>query len=140
MSISAIAVFGIGSASAKGTVTIAQADGHTDVYRDVVIKVIHGALYMTSADGRGTLVITRAACSYQAQLMVCIATNATLVQAGKTSPLDFSTGTLYLNATDAPQPLALSSAKVPAHGILLSFTTKRGTYVSLSGRIDRTEQ
>jgi len=128
---------GSGAARAAGTITIAQSDGHTDTYHDVVIKVIHGSLYMTSADGKGTLIIHRAACSYQNQLMVCFATSAVLVQAGETKPLDFKTGTLYVNGTDDPQPLALSSAKVPAHGILLSFTTKRGTYVSLSGRIDK---
>jgi hypothetical protein len=129
-----------GTARAMGTVTIRQADGETNTYHDVKIKVLHGALYMTSADGQGTLVINRAACSYQGQLMVCFATSATLVQAGRARPLDFETGTLYLNTTDDPAPLALSSAKVPAHGILLSFSTKRGTYVNLSGRIDKVVQ
>lgn len=124
-------------AGATGTVAIHQIDGHTDVYHDVKIKVIHNVLYMTSADGKGTLVLNRAACSFQGELMVCFATNATLVQTGKTRPLDFKTGTLYVNLTGTPQPLALSTAKVPAHGILLSFTTERGTYVSLSGRIDK---
>jgi hypothetical protein len=125
------------AAGATGTVTIAQTDGTTDVYHDVLIKVIHNALYMTTADGKGTLVINRAACSYQGQLMICFATGATLVQAGATRPLDFTTGTLYINSTDDPQQLALSSTKVPAHSILLSFTTERGTYVSLNGRIDK---
>ncbi len=128
--------FSSAAAGAKGTVTVLQTDGHVDVYKGVAVKVIHNALFMTSADGKGTLVIHRAACSYQAELMVCFVTSATLVQAGKTSPLNFKIGTLYVNSTDAPQQLALSTKKVAPHSILLSFTTKRGTYVNLIGRID----
>lgn len=133
-----VASFSLGTASAaaKGTVTVLQTDGHVDVYRDVGVKVIHDALFMTSADGKGTLVIHRAACSYQAELMVCFVTSATLVQAGKTSPLDFKIGTLYVNSTDAPQQLSRSTKKLAPHSILLSLTTRRGTYVALSGRID----
>lgn len=125
------------AARAGGTVLIQQADGHRDTYDDVVIKVIHSALYITSADGHGTIVINRAACSYQGQLMVCLPTSATLVQQGKTSALDFKSGTLYVNDTDDAQQLTMSTAKVPPHGILLSFSTQRGTYVNLSGRIDK---
>lgn len=124
-------------AGAAGTVLIRQADGATNVYHDVSIRLIHNVLYMTSADGRGTLVISRAACAYQGMLLVCFAAGATLVQAGKTSPLDFKHGTLYVNTTDDAQRLPLSTAKVPAHSLLLSFTTLRGTYVSLNGRVDK---
>jgi hypothetical protein len=130
-------LLGTPAARATGTILIQQADGQTNLYHDVVIKVIHNALYMTSSDGRGTLVINRAACSYQGQLMACLPTSATLVQSGQTSPLDFKQGTLYVNSTDDPQPLSASTQKVDAHGIVLSFTTKRGTYVNLSGRIDK---
>lgn len=125
-------------ARAEGTVTIVQPDGHTDVYRDVVIKVIHGGLYMTSADGKGTLIVHRAACSYQGAIMVCFATSAMLVQAGGAKPLDFKSGTLYVNPSDDFQPLAMSSTKIAPHSIMFSCTTKRGTYISLTGRIDRT--
>jgi hypothetical protein len=123
-------------ARATGTVTIRQNSGGTNTYSGAEIKIIHSALYVTSADGRGTLVINRAACAYQGQLMVCLPTSAALVQAGKTSPLDFESGTVYYNGTDDFQPMALTTAKVPPHSILLSFSTKRGTYVSVRGRID----
>ncbi|HVN68699.1 MAG TPA: hypothetical protein VMU38_03470 [Candidatus Binatia bacterium] len=124
-------------ARATGTITIVQSDGESNSYPEAVIKIIHSALYVTSADGKGTLVINKAACSYQGDLMVCFLTNATLVQAGKTSPLDFARGTVYLNLTDDPQPMAMTTKKVDPHSMLLSFTTKRGTYVSASGRIDK---
>jgi hypothetical protein len=125
------------TAAAKGTMTIVQADGSTNTYNDVEIKVIHGALYMTSEDGKGTMVINRAACSHQGQLMVCFATHATLVQAGETSALDFQRGTVYANDTDDYQPMVMSTTKVPPHSIMLSFTTKRGTLVTLNGSIDK---
>jgi hypothetical protein len=129
--------FGASPAGAAGTVMIRQSTGETNVYHDVGIKVIHGALYMTTRDGQGTLVINRAACSYQGPLMVCFATGATLVQAGKTRAVDFQKGTIYVNSTDEPAAMLLSTTKVPPHSLLLSFSTKRGTYVSLSGRIDK---
>jgi hypothetical protein len=130
--------FALGSApaSATGTVMVRQSDGHLNVYQKVQLKVIHDALFVTTADGEGTLVIHRAACSYQGDLLVCFVTSATLVQAGKTSLLDFQRGTAYVNETDAPVPLSLSTTKVPAHSIMLTFTTERGTYVGITGRFD----
>jgi hypothetical protein len=68
--------------------------------------------------------------------LVCFATNATLIQGGQTSLLDLKTGTVYLNETDDPQSLVLSSTKVPPHSILLALSTDRGTYIGLSGRMD----
>lgn len=131
--------FGVCTAGAyaTGTVLIRQNDGDTNTYSDAEIKIIHSALYVTSEDGRGTLIINRAACTYQGQLMVCLPTNATLVQAGETSPLDFKSGTVYLNDTDDFQPMPRTTTKVPPHSIVLSFSTKRGTYVSVRGRIDK---
>ena len=130
-------LFGAASAGATGDIVIRQPDGDVNLYKSVDIKIIHGALFLTSEDGKGTLVVHKAACSYQGKLLVCFATSATLVQAGKTSPLDLTTGTVYLNDTDDPQPLVLSTTKVPPRGIIASLTTNRGTYISLNGRIDK---
>ena len=124
-------------AGATGTMIILHPNGARNVYNDVAIKVIHGALYMTSQDGKGTMIINQAACSYQGKVMVCFATKATLVQSGEVSPLDFQSGTVYLNNTDYYQPLVMSTVKVPPHSVMLSYTTKRGTYISLTGGIDK---
>jgi hypothetical protein len=137
LAVAGIYSLGAAPALADGSMTIVQPDGTQNLYHDVMIKVIHNVLYVTSPDGKGTLVINRAACSYQGQLMVCFATHATLVQSGAVSPLDFKTGTLYVNTTDDWQQLTLSTTKVAPHGIMLSFTTKRGTYVSLNGTFDK---
>jgi hypothetical protein len=129
--------FGANPARAGGTATIAQIDGSIEKYDSVSVAIIHKNLFVTTHDGKGTLVIQRAACAYQGELMVCFPTAVTLVQASASKPLDLRSGTIYLNLTDSAQPLALSTTKVPAQSVLLSFTTKRGTYVSVSGRIDR---
>lgn len=123
--------------TAKGTMVVDHFNGKVDTYKDVAIKVLHGALFVTTKDGKGTIVIHRAACSYQGKVLVCFPTSATLVQSGKTEPLDLKTGTLYFNTTDDSQSIVLSSAKIPAHSMLLSLSTKRGTYASLNGRIDQ---
>jgi hypothetical protein len=127
-------------ASAIGTITIRQSDGDVNVYKDVEIKVIHGALYLTSDDGNGTIIVNRAACSYQGKVLVCFATGAALVQEGEASALDLKTGTVYLNSTGDAQPLVLSSAKLPGHSIMLLLSTNLGTYITVHGRIDEVVQ
>ncbi|HEX4013861.1 MAG TPA: hypothetical protein VHX17_08240 [Candidatus Cybelea sp.] len=137
LSVAAWLALAAAPAAAAGTAVIVQNDGHSDRYVGVKIKIIHNALYVTSEDGKGTIVITRAACSYQGDLLVCLTHSGALVQSGTTKSLDLRHGTLYVNNTDSPAPLVMSTAKVPPHSIMLSFTTDRGTYVSLSGRIDK---
>jgi hypothetical protein len=129
--------WGAPAARATGTVRIQQSDGSVNTYDDVGIKIIHEALYVTSADGKGTLVINRAACGYQQQILVCLPTTVTLVQAGSVKKLDLKTGTLYLNLTGSDQPLVLSTTKIPPHGLLFTFSTDVGTYVTLSGTVDK---
>ncbi len=122
---------------AEGTITIQHYNGAINTYNDVAIKVIHSALYVTSADGKGTIVFNRAACSYQGDTYVCLPTSVTLVQSGSAELVDLSNGTIYANMTDQPQQLSLSSQHLPPHSILLSITTKKGTYINLSGTIDK---
>jgi hypothetical protein len=124
-------------AAPKGTMIVHRFNGNVNTYKNVAIKVLHGALYVTTDDGKGTLVIHRAACSYQGKILVCFPTSMSLVQTGKTQPLDLKTGTLYFNTTDEVQPLVLSSTKIPPHSMLGSLSTKRGTYASVNGRIDQ---
>ncbi len=133
-----VACFALGAApaGAKGTMTITHVDGHSDTYPGSVVKIIHNALYVTSADGAGTLVVNRAACSYQGNVMACFPTSAALVQSGSTKPLDLKAGTIYVNTTDDYQPMPMTTAKIAPHSLWISFTTYKGTYCSLKGRID----
>ncbi|MBV8372079.1 MAG: hypothetical protein JOY69_02360 [Candidatus Eremiobacteraeota bacterium] len=124
-------------ARAEGTARIQQADGTVSTYRNVKIQILNKTLVMTSPDGKGTLMIYRAACAYQGNILACLPTGTTLIQGGSASPIKLLSGTVYANMTDAPQNLANSSTQLPAHGILMALKTQRGTYVSLSGTIDK---
>jgi hypothetical protein len=124
------------TANATGTLNIHRVNGAHSTYRDVEIKIFSGSLFLTSDDGDGTIVITRSACSYQSQLMVCLPTAAALVQDGESDALNLKTGTVYFNYSGAAQPLSGSSAKVPANSVLISIALKDGTFISVRGRID----
>jgi hypothetical protein len=124
------------AAGATGTINIHHKSGGTDTYRDVEIRIFSGSLFLTSDDGDGTIVITRAACSFQGKLMVCLPTAAALVQEGQSNALNLKNGTVYFNDTGAAQPLSRSSAKVPAHSVMLAITLRDGTFIDLHGKID----
>lgn len=124
-------------AQATGTISIHHSAGTTNTYSDVEIKVFSGSLFLTSDDGNGTIVVTQAACSYQAKVIVCLPITAALVQEGESNALDLKSGTIYLNYTKAAQPLSRSSAKLPAESIMLALTTRNGTFITAHGRIDQ---
>jgi len=123
-------------APATGTMNITPTGGGANTYDDVEVKVLSGELFLTSRDGQGTIVVNQAACSYQAKIIVCYPSAAALVQNGTSQALTLKSGTIYLNYTNDPQPLSGSSSKLSARGILLAFTTRAGTSVTLRGRID----
>jgi hypothetical protein len=125
-------------AGATGLVRVQQSDGSIQEYPNATIRYSKDAktLTVTTADGKGTLVIDQAACSYVEQLYRCLLTHMTLTQNGQTNPLDFETGTIYANTTDAKQNLPLSSQSLPPNGIVMALKTKKGTYISMTGTID----
>jgi len=129
-----------GAVDAKGTVTVQQSNGSTQTYNNVTIVIAHKTLRVTTADGVGTLVIDKAACSYVGNLQMCLPYSMTLDQGGGTHPLDFQRGTVYVNLTDSKQPLSNSSMQLPPQGILLSLTTKVGTIVNMTGTIDKVQK
>ncbi|HEY1867758.1 MAG TPA: hypothetical protein VGG70_05630 [Candidatus Cybelea sp.] len=132
-----LCLFTPATASATGTLNIHRSTGSVNTYKDIEIKVFSGSLFLTSNDGHGTIVVTRAACSYQGQILVCFPTAAALVQDGESSALNLKGGTLYFNSTSAAQPLARSSAKVPANSIIATLSLNDGTSINVSGRIDQ---
>lgn len=122
---------------ATGAISIHHASGATNRYDDVEIRVLSGSLFLTSDDGDGTIVVTRAACSYQGKVIVCYPTSAALVQDGESSALALKRGTIYLNYTNSAQPMSFSSAKLPANSVLLALTLNNGTLINVHGRIDQ---
>lgn len=127
-------------AGATGTVVIAQRDGSTKTYRDVGIRIRDAELAITSPDRQGMLVIGKAACMREGALVKCLPYDATLYQYGSTFHVALKSGTVWLNPTASAQPLSFSSAHLQPRGVLLSVTTAKGTYMSLSGTIDQVER
>jgi len=123
-------------ALANGTARIQQSDGTIKVYSNIHIAIVSRTLHVTSGDGKGTFVINRAACSMVGELMRCLPDQATLKQFGETREITLRNGTIWYNRTQTNQQLPLSSMQLAPHGILLSMTTQKGTYVSLDGTVD----
>ena len=123
-------------ANATGTAVVQQHDGSIKVYKNVRISIGNESMMLTSADGVGTLVIGKAACSRIDELVRCLPYDATLHQYGETTHIRLSSGTVWLNPTQTKQTLSHSSAQLPPRGVLMSVHTHGGTYVSLSGIVD----
>jgi hypothetical protein len=123
-------------ALATGTLRKQDSDGKVSVYNGVSIKAVHRTLRITSADGKGTLVINQAACSYVGQIQRCYPLKVSLEQSGTTKLIDLQRGTIYVNTTGTTQQMPFSSQQLPPMGILLSLTTKIGTYVTMTGKVD----
>ena len=130
----------VAPASATGTLKIQQPDGSMDVYKDVNIEVSQQKLWIRSADGKGTLVITKAACSFIGKMMRCLPYTLTLQQGGKTTPLDFYNGTVYINTGTDKAALPFSSQQVAPNGIVFAMRSKIGTIVTLEGHLDKVEK
>jgi len=124
------------AAMATGTIDIQHKGGHHEIYKDVDVRVFSGSLFLTSEDGDGTIVVTRAACSYQGRIIVCLPTLAALIQNGESNALNLKSGTIYLNYTDAPQQMSHSTSKLPADSVMLAMTTRNGTFITLRGTLD----
>ncbi len=125
-----------GIARASGTVLVQQRDGAIKTYKNVRIGIGNEQLELTSSDGQGTLVLGKADCTKVGELVRCLPYDATLYQNGEKKHITLESGTVWLNPTQTNQPLSLSSAQLPPHGVLMSVHTKAGTYVSLSGTVD----
>lgn len=125
-----------GAANATGTARVQQHDGAVHTYRNVRIRIENKSMSITSRDGKGTITISKAACSVVGKLMRCLPYAAVLDQNGGTKPIAMRSGTVWLNPSDAKQQLPHSSTQLPPRGVLLSIQTRAGTYLSLNGTVD----
>jgi hypothetical protein len=126
-----------GAAGATGTARIQRPDGSVSTYRNVRISVQNQSMSITSSDGKGTVVISKAACSRVGELLRCLPYDATLEQFGKATHIALASGTVWLNPSQTKQQLSHSSAQLPPRGVLLAVKTKRGIYLSLTGTVDK---
>jgi len=136
----AMALACFGSSNASGTALVQQKNGPVKMYRDVLIEIRNAEMFITTADGVGTLVIGKAACIKVGELVKCLPYDATLYQNGWKDHVKIQSGTVWFNPSATAQPLSHSSASLPAHGVMMSITTKAGTYVSLTGTVDRMQK
>lgn len=136
----AIAAMAYGPARATGTARIQQHDGTSKTYTNVRIVVQTQSMAITSSDGEGTLVFGKAACTKVGELLRCIPYDATLEQHGQSTHIPLQYGTVWLNPSATTQQLTHSSTQMPPRGVLLSIQTKAGTYVSVTGIIDRIQK
>ena len=125
-----------GIASAIGTARVQQSDGATRTYHNVHIRIANQRMLVTSSDGKGTLVIGKAACSMIGGLMRCYPSDVVLDQNGRQQPIPLQSGTVWFNPSSAPLTLPYASTSVPARGVLMSLRTGNSTYVSLDGTVD----
>jgi hypothetical protein len=122
-------------AQARGSVRIQQIDGKVETYQGVHLKLAGDTLRVASADGVGTLVVSKAACSFVNGIQRCLPYALILHQHG-THTILFDHGTVYYNTSDQSHQLPRSSKTIPADGVIALLKTQRGTYISITGRLD----
>jgi hypothetical protein len=125
---------------ATGTARIQQPDGNVKTYQNVRIAFHRHQMSVTSADGVGTIVFGKAACTAIGSLVRCYPYDAVLMQHGSELHIAIKNGTAWLNPTTSAEKIPNSSQEIPAHGVVLSIETKRGTLVSLNGTADEVQK
>lgn len=138
--LSATVAFSALPAAALGTARIQQKDGSVKIYKNVYIRIKDRAMALVSSDGKGRIVLGKAACMKVDELIRCYPYDATLEQYGQSRHIALQSGTVWFNPSNSVQTLALSSTQLPPHGVLLTVQTKAGTYVSLSGVVDEVKK
>lgn len=141
MNLAATALFGCIAAVplhafATGTARIQLSDGDVKIYKNVRIAIQHKQMRLTSADGVGTFVISKAGCSEVDKLVRCYPYDAVLNQHGRSIPITIVEGTAWLNPGKNKETLPHSKTQLEPRGFMLNFRTKRGSYVSLNGVVD----
>jgi hypothetical protein len=124
------------SAFATGTVRIQQSDNSVQTYSGVVMKIDqkNRALMLTSADRVSTVAISGAHCSPEGKLVHCTGGGFALHQEGKTYTIPFKSATFYFNLSDQEQASPL--AAVRPHSVVFDITTRKGTHITGTGRLD----
>lgn len=122
-------------ALASGTVRVQQVNGSVQTYPNSTFVVEGKTLRLTTADKKGTLVITDAACSFDGKLMRCLPYNVILKQGGSYQ-IPLRSGTIYYNPTGQVQTLSYSSSQIGPKGVLGTMHTVHGTYVTITGTLD----
>jgi hypothetical protein len=127
-------------ASAAGTTRVEQTDGSVQIYQDVSMRLDGPTIWIQNANHKAMLEIKTASCSFDGKIKRCFPSTFSLHRQDGTHAIAVAWGTVYLNLTDATQPLPLSSKDLPAQSLLVLVRTERGTYISVRGTIDKVTQ
>jgi hypothetical protein len=121
---------------AGGITRIQHSDGRQFEYPGATLRLSKGKQQLTiiSPDGRDTLIVGEAACSWVGELQRCLLGKITLQKkGGAAEPIGFDQGTAYVNLTTEKLHLPLSTKEVPPNGIVLAMHTLKGTFINVTG-------
>lgn len=140
----ATAMLGILSASsgvlAKGEMSVEYPDGETDIYEEMQIFHTPDTLYLKDASGINTVVISKAECTKEGQLLYCDRAKVFLENYGVSEEIVFTQLALFINETSSRQEIQGSRLVLKPKTILLEGVTKKGTFITAFGKIDSTEK
>jgi hypothetical protein len=129
-----------GTARANGVVRVQQSDGSVREYPQTAMRWTGQTLWLHSADGKGILEITTAACSDTGNLVRCLPYSMTLHQSGAKRPIAVANGTIYMNFSVAAHHVPYSSELLKAHHLLVALRTQHGTYITVRGDVDEVKE
>jgi hypothetical protein len=124
-------------AGAEGITRIQQADGTTQVYAHVMMRVAGQTLTLRSGDRHGVLEVTSGACTYRSGLQRCLPYKTIYRHDGIAHTIVLEHGTVYSNLTSAAVRLPHSADRLGPHEVMVLLHTIRGTYVSVKGTLDQ---
>ena len=70
------------------------------------------------------------------ELIRCLPYDATLFQNGAKLHIPLASGTVWLNPSQAYQPMSHSSTEIPPRGVVLAVRTRHGTELTMTGTVD----
>jgi hypothetical protein len=123
-------------ALATGNLRIQQNDGTVKTYSGVIMKVANKTLTLTSADKVSTVAISGANCAADGSLVRCTGGGFSFLQDGQKHIVPFKSATFYFNPTSDDQQLPMSTTKIGARSVIFAVQTKKGTYITGSGKLD----
>jgi hypothetical protein len=127
----------VAPAASEGITRIQQADGTTQVYHHVMMRMSGRTLWLRSGDHRGILEVTSGACRYLDGLQRCLPYQTVYHDHGVAHTIALEHGTVYTNTTGENVQLPHSADRLGPHEVLVLLHTMRGTYVSVKGTLDQ---
>lgn len=127
-------------ARANGVVRVQQSDGSVREYPQTAMRWTGQTLWLHSADGKGVLEITTAACSDSGNLVRCLPYAIVLHQNGTKRPISVANGTIYMNLSGEAHHVPYSSQLLGSHHLLVAIRTQHGTYITVRGNVDEVKE